>query len=128
MALPKLDHKHSQQRSFNLTSSEARINSNYNNPISTEISNGPSTQSIIQQNDEYSFPVITANGAEVDANLSALNFTRTHSYRNNSMKMSDSTRSSKVRKRSSVETANNMERNVVPSLALSPRGSSDYFF
>ena len=122
MALPKLDYKHSQQRPFNLTSSEARNHSNYNNTISAEITNGHSTQSIAQQNDEYSFPVITANGAEVDANLSALNFTRTHSYRNNSIKMSDSTRSSKVRKRSSIETVNNVERNVVPSLALSPKG------
>ena len=124
MALPKLDHKHAQQRPFNIANTEARINSNYNNPISTEISNGHSNQSLIHQCDDYSFPVISANGAEVDANLSALNFTRTHSYRNNSIKMSDSIRSSKVRKRSSNETINNIERNAIPSMALSPKGNS----
>jgi hypothetical protein len=121
MAFPKLDYKHSQPRSFNITNSEAKINSNYNHPISTENKNSTSTQSY-NPNDDYNFPVITANGAEVDANLSALNYTRTHSYRNNSIKMTESTRSSKVRKRSSIEPVNHGDRNMVPSLALTPKG------
>lgn len=116
MALPKLDRKNIQQRSFNIINMDSKNSQNFGHSLSTENMNVMTSQV-----DDYNFPVINANGAEMDANLSALNYTRNHSYRKSSIKMSDSTRSSRVRKRSSVDIASTSDKNM-PSLALSSKG------